>query len=684
MRRFIPLLTAICVLTIIIGGQSTSQAQDSGPVVDILGKPASAPNTPDIHAYVSVVDPGTGRIIEELSNDNFSVTVSEQPVGATAALETTGVAVVIVIDRGGIASRGDQRIGQAVDLADSLLNLLNVDSTASADMVALIGIRGRDSGGLTPLVPFTDYDPNAVSNEFNGLRTEVVSEVTPLYDGIDQAIEWITNNPDSSIQDKLAHRRPIIVVFSDGIDKNFSDEARRIDIIDKCTDNDILLYSVRMGSGTTDAYNMEIMAERTNGIYVTHTSAADTEATTLFENIVTQRQSYRVTFQLLRPQGDYQARIHVSETPIGAGSDETNVSSRLQLPGVALTSPAEGQTFTVPYSRTERIEIPLSVELTFPDGIERDPTAVRYYSNGVLIATSTSPPFEANWDITDIITQTEEARAEQKIETEDFTFTAEADDSYLSQTATSAPASVRAKWEPLPPSSLLERVLKWLGDNWWLLIILGAMAVGMLVLLILLIRTRGEVARKVVARTTGVLKGVTQRLGAGPQRAPGKLVVIQGANMGKEFRLSAQVVKVGRDPQFCDFALYDEYASNPHFSVQLEQTRFYITDEGSTNGTRVNGAPLPPRKRMLLQPDAIIEVGQTRLQFKRMGGTTRQLGAAQPGVTPPLGTPAAPPQRPPFQGQWPHPPTQPAPPQGPGQETAQPDQHGGPTRQVRS
>ncbi|MEA3342149.1 MAG: FHA domain-containing protein, partial [Chloroflexota bacterium] len=178
--------------------------------------------------------------------------------------------------------------------------------------------------------------------------------------------------------------------------------------------------------------------------------------------------------------------------------------------------------------------------------------------------------------------------------------------------------------------------------------------------------TRGEVARKVVARTTGVLKGVTRRLGAAPQKAPGKLVVIQGANMGKEFRLSAQVVKVGRDPQFCDFALYDEFASNPHFSVQLDQTQFFITDESSTNGTRLNGTPMSPRQRMLLQPDAIIQVGQTQLQFKRLGGATRQLGA----------TPPPPPSR--GQAQQTHPATQLA------QPSAQPSpgQPGGPTKQV--
>ena len=187
--------------------------------------------------------------------------------------------------------------------------------------------------------------------------------------------------------------------------------------------------------------------------------------------------------------------------------------------------------------------------------------------------------------------------------------------------------------------------------------------------------------RHAISSTTGVLKGITKRLGAAPQRAPGKLVVIQGANMGKEFRLVTQRIVVGRDPQFCDFALYDDFASNPHFSIQLEQTQFFITDEGSTNGTRVNGMPIQARQRMLLPPDAIIEVGQTRLQFKRLGGTTRQLGAQPPTASRP---PGPPPPTPPGPAQGAYSPTQPASPsravQGPPQSGH--DQQGGPTRQV--
>lgn len=671
-----PILFCILAITLTVcdlrfASRHFSHAQGLGPVVDILGKPQTTP--PQARAYVSVVDPTTGRIVDGLNEDNFAVQVSEKDVPATVSLETKGVAVVMVIDRGGIARQRDPRIGDAVGLADSLLGMLKIDGSASADMVAFIGIRGAEQGGLTPLVPFTDYDPNAVSNEFDKLRTEVVGEVTPLYDGIDQAIEWLTANNSAEIQHKLTHRRPLIVVFSDGIDDKFSSESHEAIIASKCRENNILLYTVRMEARgrTTDVDNMEALARQTNGIYIAHNTNTHDQVLDLFENVVTQRQAYQVAFPLYRAQGDYEVRVRVTGTPLGDGSGETTVSSQLQLPVVALTSPPDGFVYTVPYSHTPRVEIPLSVAISFPDGVTRDPAAVRYYRNGVLIATSTTAPYAASWDATDYITQTEETRQTQEVKGEDFTFTAAIDDAYLADTAASAPVNGRVEWAPLPPYTRGVVLLRWLGNFWWLLLILAALALGLLVLLVLLVRTRGELARRVVTRTTGVLKGVTKRLSAAPQRAPGKLVVIQGANVGKEFRLAVEVVKVGRDPQFCDLALYDDYISNPHFSIQLEQTQFYVTDEGSTNGTRLNGILIQPHQRMPLQPDAIIEVGLTRLQFKRLGGTTHPLGQMGAQTSPPSqpssGMP--PQQQPPGGAGWP-----PAQPQQPGSAAWSPTQ----------
>jgi pSer/pThr/pTyr-binding forkhead associated (FHA) protein/Mg-chelatase subunit ChlD len=642
MKRELPFLALpVAVLAALFIGWTFCQAQERGPVVNILGKPETTP--PDVHICVSVVDPNTGGAIDDLSDANFIVQVSEQDVAATICLENTGVAVVMVIDRGGIARHGDPRIGQAVELADDLLDMLHIDGSASADMAALIGIRGKEQGGLTPLVEFTDYDPNAVRNEFDRLRTETVEEVTPLYDGINQAIEWITENDDVQTQHKLTQRRPVIVVFSDGIDNQFSSESHETIIINKCLQNDILLYAVRMEARgrTTDADNLEALALQTRGMYITHNEDAHDPVLNLFERIVTQRQSYRVAFPLYRPQGDYQVTVQVIDTPVGDGTDKTTAASRLQLPEIALAAPANGERYTIPYSQTLEGFLPapvtLRAQVTPADGAERDPAEVRYFANGVLIGTSAAPPdFELVWDTSSILTATEHTQ------TQEFTLIAEADDTYLGGKMTSPPINIRVTWEA-KEVPIVEATVEEVRQNWWLVVVLIGLLVGLLLLFILLIRTRGEVARKVAARTTGALRGVTKRLGATPARAPGKLVVIQGPNMGKEFRLAAHVVKIGRDPQFCDWALYDEYSSNPHFSVQLEQTQFYITDEGSTNGTRINGMPIPPHQRVLLQPDAIIEVGQTRLQFKRLGGTTRQLGGQLEPNPPPGVSPVSPP-----------------------------------------
>jgi Mg-chelatase subunit ChlD len=668
MKRNLAFLT-LCILATLFSSWTLGHAQERGPIINILGKPETTP--PNAHVYVSVVDPNTGRAIDSLSDANFAVQVSEQDVDAKVALETTGVAVVIVIDRGGIAQHGDLRISQATALGDGLLSILNVDGSPHADIVALIGIRGQEEGGLTPLVNFTDYDPNAVRNEFDKLRTETVEEVTPLYDGIDQAIEWITENSSAQIQEKLTHRRSIIVVFSDGIDNQFSSESHETIIINKCLQNDILLYAVRMEAQghTTDADNLEALAVQTNGLYVSHNENTHDQVLSLFEDITTQRQSYRVTFPLYRPQGDYQVNIQVLDTPVGDGSDEATVASQLQLPEITLTTPANGERYTVPFSQTLEgflsVPIALHSQVAPTDGAERVPAEVRYFANGGLVGASTTPPdFEFVWDVSTVVTVTEETQ------TQEFTLIAEADDTYLDGKMTSQPTNIHVTWEAkeVPAAEVTVEQVK---ENWWMIGVLIGLLIGLVLLFILLVRTRGEMARKIAARTTGALRGVTKRLGAASGRAPGKLVVVQGANIGKEFRLAANVVKIGRDPQFCDFALHDDYTSNPHFSVQLEQTRFYITDEGSTNGTRINGMPIPPHQRIVLQPDAIIEVGQTRLQFKRLGGTTRQLGGqSELSLTP--DTPPAGPQ-----------PPQPARPseaiQGPSRSRSDHNQRGEPT-----
>lgn len=613
MKRSLPLFVLLTVLALLLSGPAVA-GQGMPPLVDILGRPDSRTDPPNVYTYVSVVDPVTGSIIEGLESDNFSVQVSEQGVEETVSLETTGLAVVMLVDRGGIASPEDDRIDQAVDLADDFLNRLEVDGSETADMVALIGIRGPEEGGLEPIVPFTDFDPILIANQFHTLRSEDVPEATRLYDGIDRAIEWFTDNPDAELRDKLRHRRPVILIFSAGVDELFANEAYEALLINECLENNIPMYVIGMTEEATGGGNLETLATQTNGIYLEHTAGTEDEIHSLLENIVSQRHSYRLAFPLLRSQGDYEVSVQVVDTPLGDGSDESTVSSHLQLPDLSLLSPQEGVLFSVPYSPTlegyASVLVPLSVQVEVVDGIPRDPVQVSYFANGLRIGTSTTPPtYDFAWDVSRVVTPTDETQSHE------YTLMAVAQDAYLDGRVESSPLSIRVNWEARE-YTFSERATAWIVGNWWLLLILGGMGAGLLVLMALFIRTRNEMTQRVIARTTGVLKGVTRRLGTSPTQVPGKLVVVQGANIGREFRMTSQTLKIGRDPQFCDFALYDEYVSNPHFSIHREHDQFYITDDGSSNGTQVNGETISPHERVLLEPDALIEVGHTLLQFR--------------------------------------------------------------------
>jgi pSer/pThr/pTyr-binding forkhead associated (FHA) protein/Mg-chelatase subunit ChlD len=618
----------ICFLVVVVLWTPWSIfAQVSGPVVDILGTPDTTSNPPDAHTFISVVNPSTGRTIDDLSPDNFQVQVSGSDIAPAMSLEETGIAVIMVVDRGGIGETSQMhRINWAVDLMDEFLGKLKVDGSVTADMVGLIGIRERDweSGPLTPTTQLTDWDPVSVSNQFDTLRTEPINKVTPLFDGLDQAIEWLTDNPDPEIQKKLENRRRVIIVFSDGIDNKFSNRSHEAIITTKCTEHKIQIYTVRIGGGSGDVNNMQTLASQTNGRNVSHDGSEDTAASEMFDDIITQRQAYRLTFDLSEPKGDYNVRIQVNDTPIGSGYDVTTVSSRLEPPKLTL-HPLTEERYTVEYSKTLESYLPLTitfkVDVQSVDNIEHPINKVTYYVNDGLLGTSdVLPNYDLEWVVSEEYTPTQETINNK------YTIKAEAVDQYLdTKITTDTPIQVTVQWEA-KEVDIIEATTEEVKENWWQIIFLVGLLIGLLILLILLIKTRGELAKKVVARTTSALKGMTQRLGVGGGGpATAKLVVIRGPNAGNEYKISTPLLKVGRDPQSCDFALYDQFTSNPHFSIINERSQFFIVDENSTNGTLLNGSRLSPGQRYSLPVDSLIEVGNVQLQFKRLGGATRRL-----------------------------------------------------------
>ena len=72
---------------------------------------------------------------------------------------------------------------------------------------------------------------------------------------------------------------------------------------------------------------------------------------------------------------------------------------------------------------------------------------------------------------------------------------------------------------------------------------------------------------------------------------------------------------VGRDPS-CDICVEDISMSRQHFYITKENSQYFITDMGSSNGTYVDDHLLKPRQPFLLKSGAVIAVLEIEMYFE--------------------------------------------------------------------
>jgi hypothetical protein len=83
-------------------------------------------------------------------------------------------------------------------------------------------------------------------------------------------------------------------------------------------------------------------------------------------------------------------------------------------------------------------------------------------------------------------------------------------------------------------------------------------------------------------------------------------------NDGRRVQIGTEPLVIGRLPE-CGVVLADSNVSRRHAELRRAGDSVVLTDLGSTNGTRVNGAPI--RERVLASGDEV-SVGSTRLIFE--------------------------------------------------------------------
>jgi hypothetical protein len=81
---------------------------------------------------------------------------------------------------------------------------------------------------------------------------------------------------------------------------------------------------------------------------------------------------------------------------------------------------------------------------------------------------------------------------------------------------------------------------------------------------------------------------------------------------GRRVQIGTEPLVIGRLPE-CGVVLADSNVSRRHAELRRSGDTVVLTDLGSTNGTRVNGAPV--RERVLVSGDEV-SVGSTRLIFE--------------------------------------------------------------------
>ena len=81
---------------------------------------------------------------------------------------------------------------------------------------------------------------------------------------------------------------------------------------------------------------------------------------------------------------------------------------------------------------------------------------------------------------------------------------------------------------------------------------------------------------------------------------------------GQQVVLGEFTVTMGRLPE-CTISFDDPNISRQHASIRPEGDGFVLTDDGSTNGTRVNGAAVTSHR---LSDGDRIEVGATTIEFR--------------------------------------------------------------------
>lgn len=640
-QRF-PFVKLLLLFVLLLWLPGSLSAQDERLRLIIHGQPQR--DGAEVNLMASVLQPGRAAL--DLSPEAFAVTEAGRPVADLAVQPAEGgMAVALVIDRGGIAAQwgcsgptGQLRITEAKELAASIIDQLVIGTPERPDdMVALLGIGPRDAEGVTEFRPRQDFtfnpvDRNLILNSLEPIDAPgdyllTASDVTPLYDGMNLSLDWLTRNSDPIVREQLERRQKVMIVFSDGIDNLYSDRAEELSLINRANRDNVSIYAINLGCAgpqrRMDPQGLTQMSAQTHGQYWPHTTAAErAQIEANIPSLLTYRNQYHLSFITRLLEGEYTIRVSV-ETELGSDFDEVRFFSPLRRPEISFSQPSAG--YRINYAQAQDTALPVEVGANFPDAISRD-LRVEFFVGDVPVHTAEAPPYRYEWDLglleagRHVIT----ARALDPLLAQEGVLEISREIEIIAPTPTPDPTPIPPTPTPTPvvppPPEVAGNIFQWL---------IIPLILVILILVYLLVRTRKQVATVMATGVRRATTRLTRVLSAAPRPARARLVVTRGVNPQREYLIRDNVTRFGREQDLCDEVINDSYASATHFSItyDTDQSAFFVMDHDSRNGTFLNGQLLPPNQYVPIQWGNTIRIGETELVFQRVGGTTRVLNS---------------------------------------------------------
>ena len=107
----------------------------------------------------------------------------------------------------------------------------------------------------------------------------------------------------------------------------------------------------------------------------------------------------------------------------------------------------------------------------------------------------------------------------------------------------------------------------------------------------------------------------------GPPKKAGKRLVLRMNPSGNKLTVDQFPFSLGRDPAQCDYSVTSDSAlSRKHLTLHWKNGRVFAVDEGSSNGSAVNGVPLKPGAYAALKRGSKIQIGKQLLTVEEIRG----------------------------------------------------------------